>query len=361
VGLRNCDLPNRRPDGSLTTTPRIALDLNYLLTFYGNDAELEPQRLLGLVAALLNAQPALSSADIAAALANAQPFNAPPFTAAPFTTPPFQPDLGQQIEQVKLTLLPLSLEELSKLWSVFYQIPFALTMAFQASVVLIEPLNMAPRPALPVTRRIVAALPSAGLTIASVQAAGGANQPITAGSTIVIQGAGPLASVSAVQIVGYGADLTPAAVASGQISVVIPADVPAGARSLQAVQTAALGSPPTNRTAAVSNPLAFTLQPVIAITAGSASQITLSVQPTVRAGQRVTLLLNEATSPPPVAPASYTFQAPPPPADTGSLVFALSGVTKGLSYFVRIQVDGAESPLTLDPTSPQFGPTATLS
>src|SRR5271165_5220408 len=47
ASLRNCDLPTRRSDGTLVQRPRIALDLNYLFTFYGNDAELEPQRLLG--------------------------------------------------------------------------------------------------------------------------------------------------------------------------------------------------------------------------------------------------------------------------------------------------------------------------
>src|SRR5215813_4304466 len=31
---RNMDLPNRRGDGSLSSRPRAALDLHYLLTFY---------------------------------------------------------------------------------------------------------------------------------------------------------------------------------------------------------------------------------------------------------------------------------------------------------------------------------------
>ena len=33
----------------------------------------------------------------------------------------------------------MNLEELSKLWSVFFQTPYALSIAYQASVVLIEP------------------------------------------------------------------------------------------------------------------------------------------------------------------------------------------------------------------------------
>src|SRR4051812_41849924 len=42
---RNVDLPARNSDGQLITRPRVALDLHYLLTFYGDDTALEPQRL----------------------------------------------------------------------------------------------------------------------------------------------------------------------------------------------------------------------------------------------------------------------------------------------------------------------------
>ena len=46
-GARSADeLPARRGDGSLVRRPRQALDLRYLLTFYGDETSLEPQRLL---------------------------------------------------------------------------------------------------------------------------------------------------------------------------------------------------------------------------------------------------------------------------------------------------------------------------
>jgi hypothetical protein len=44
-----------------------------------------------------------------------------------------------QIENVKLTPISLSLEELSNLWSVFFQVPYALSVAYEAAAVLIEP------------------------------------------------------------------------------------------------------------------------------------------------------------------------------------------------------------------------------
>ena len=60
-------------------------------------------------------------------------------------------------------------------------------------------------------------------------------------------------------------------------------------------------------------------------------------------------------------PASFSFLTNPEvaAADTGSLQFALSGVGSG-DYFVRIQVDGAESVIDLDPASVHFGPKVTL-
>ena len=49
AALRNADLPTRRDDGSLMQRPNVALDLYYLLTFFGDDSRLEPQRMLGSV------------------------------------------------------------------------------------------------------------------------------------------------------------------------------------------------------------------------------------------------------------------------------------------------------------------------
>ena len=60
AALRNEELPTRRADGSLARRPQAALDLYYLLTFYGDENEQEPQRLLGTAVSTLNARPILS-------------------------------------------------------------------------------------------------------------------------------------------------------------------------------------------------------------------------------------------------------------------------------------------------------------
>ncbi len=61
---RNADLPTRRADNTLLRRPQAALDLHYLLTFYGEDATLDQQRLLGATALYLHANPVLARTDI---------------------------------------------------------------------------------------------------------------------------------------------------------------------------------------------------------------------------------------------------------------------------------------------------------
>jgi len=138
AALRNNDLPTRSTHGDLTKRPTVALDLHYLLAFYGDERDLEPQRMLGAAVRDIHAKPVLMRQMIENAIASE------PFLAAS--------NLAEAIEQIKFTPLPLSLEELSKIWSVFFQTSYALTIAYQASVVLIESEENA-QAALPVLRR----------------------------------------------------------------------------------------------------------------------------------------------------------------------------------------------------------------
>ena len=72
---------------------------------------LEPQRLLGAVVTALHAQPLLSADNINSA---ASSFG---FLAGS--------GLDSQIERVRFTPTGLSLEEFSKLWSVFFQVEYS--------------------------------------------------------------------------------------------------------------------------------------------------------------------------------------------------------------------------------------------
>src|ERR1700744_2485579 len=65
--FRNCDLPTRRSDGTLAQRPQAAYDLHYLMTFHGDDTQLQPQRLLGAVVTTLHSQPLLLNDSISSA------------------------------------------------------------------------------------------------------------------------------------------------------------------------------------------------------------------------------------------------------------------------------------------------------
>src|SRR5215475_3091530 len=132
----NFDLPTRRSEGDLVQRPQIALDLHYLLSFYGDDLSLEPQRLLGSTVAFLHTQPLITRAQIEAAIGD----SSKTFLA--------QSDLAEQVELVRFTPITIALEELSRLCSVLLQVQYVLSVAYKASVVLVER-QLTPQPVLP--------------------------------------------------------------------------------------------------------------------------------------------------------------------------------------------------------------------
>jgi hypothetical protein len=189
----------------------------------------------------------------------------------------------------------------------------------------------------------------------------GALQPITAGSTVLIQGTNLRNTGLSVLIAGYSTALTPTIVSDTVLSVALPTDVPAGVRSLQIAQSVMLGVPAVAHTGSLSNAQGFVLIPVISVpVTGSSTQVVINLQPTALAGQTAVLLLNEATSPPPVSPAAYSFSLGPLSADSSTITFPITGVTTGITYFVRIQIDGAQSALNLDSSSSTYGPTVAI-
>jgi hypothetical protein len=145
---RNNDLPTRRPDGTLVQRPQVAIDLHYLLSFYGVEADLEPQRLLGSTIRTLHAKPVLTRQEIQNTVNTISFLN--------------DSDLAEEVESVKFTPIPLNLEELSKLWSVFFQTPYVLSVAYEASVVLIST-EQRPVMAQPVREPVIRVRPSVAL------------------------------------------------------------------------------------------------------------------------------------------------------------------------------------------------------
>jgi len=138
AALRNADLPSRGFNGTLVKRPCAALELHYLLSFYGSETELQPQRMLGAVVRDLHAHPFLTRQMVQDGIAGYSVLAGS--------------NLHEAVEQVRFSPLSLALEDQSKLWSVFFQTPHAVSVAYQASVVLIESDEAAQR-ALPVLKR----------------------------------------------------------------------------------------------------------------------------------------------------------------------------------------------------------------
>jgi len=370
---RNTDLPTRDPGGRLVQRPQAALDLHYLLSFYGNEAQMEPQRLLGSVVRLLHVQPALTRQMIRDTIADPSYS----FLAAS--------DLADAIELVRFTPMAMSLEDLSKLWSVFFQVPYTLSVVYQASVVLIEP-EITPRQALPVRERNVSVMPFRQPVIEQVVPAAGPGEPILAGSTIALQGRCLRGDVTRVRVGGIELTPAPADLSDTRIIVPLPAGLLAGVQAAQVIHLWLIGTPPTPHHGVESNVAPFVLQPVIRQVGGGyqitltnvvtaadgtrSADVSVTLDPAVGRRQRVMLLLNEFNPPADRSAFAYSFAAPsrdrpgePERADT--IVIPVRGVAPG-QYLVRVQVDGAQSPLEVDTTagSPTFGqfvrPTLTI-
>ena len=347
--LRNSDLPTRSNDGRLQQKPQVALDLHYLIVFYGDDTELEVQRMLGAVMSSLHAQPVLGKVQIQNALDALTLLGKTYLDGS---------DLAEAIEQVKLTPVSLSLEENSKLWSVLLQTRHALSVAYQASVVLIESEDT-PQQALPVSERGVTGIPFNQPLIEQIRVLNDKDevlpihQAIEAGAALLIKGKRLQGRITRVFI--DDKEMTGASIADSEIRLKLPdptdpgtSPLRAGIKSLQVVHSIMLNEPPVEHDFSSSNVFPFTLRPTIATVAMQGAAIQIQFIPRVGKSQRVFLILNELNNP---KPKSYRLNAPKdngvtdPVTETDVIDFPIAGIVGSGTYLVRVQVDGAESML----------------
>lgn len=369
--LQNIDATAFRSKGN-PTRRQMALDLYYMLSFYGNDAELEPQRLLGSVVRTLND------------LRYIKPEMIRDTEADPTFTFLRNSNVSDQIQQVNIIPMDLSLEDLSKAWSVFFQTPYLLSVVYKLTVVTIEGEESVKR-ALPVRGRNLGGMVPFPIQplIEQVVSQIGKFEPILIESTLLIQGKNLKSSVVLVRI--GEVEVTPSEVSDTQIVLplsILPRDALfAGVQSLQVIHQLSpglkvpsnngggrvrLGQPPATQSAlsrgVESNVAPFVLCPTItAITVSNvqgkgdepySADITLQVDLNVGKRQRIVLALNEWSIDNPTA---YLFDAAPRQADTHSITVPVQNIKPG-EYLLRLQVDGAESQLKVDtePNSPTF-------
>lgn len=367
---RNADLPTRGPEGTLLRRPQAALDLYYLLTFYGTDATLDQQRLLGAVVRQLHAFPVLSRDSVVAAVsyASATQNGVPPYLTGS--------DLADQIDVVRFTPVNYSLEELSKLWSVFLKTDYVLSVAYAASVVLIETDDLPPASALPVLKPCLKAVPFSLTVIESVQPQNVQLSPPAQGQiTLIGQN---LDTADAVTFLTPGiTDPIPGTIVSSsadqtQLVVELPDGLRPGINGVTLTRFSSLPSPPgaSGRVIAQSNTSAFVLQPaVLSLTVSGPEQVSAVISPETGPSQKVTLVLNQIDPSPPGAPLAFELTgspSSPPGALDFNTSFSLVGSTDTVSvpagsYLARIRVDAAESRLETGASGGFAGPIVTIS
>ncbi|HEY7430131.1 MAG TPA: DUF4255 domain-containing protein [Streptosporangiaceae bacterium] len=329
------DLPTRRPDGSLVQRPVAALDLQYLITCHGQDASLDPQRLVGRVVTALSVNPVLTRDVVAAALDLYAGDTETSFLA--------ESDLADQVELVKLSPFTLSLEELSKLWAVFGT-PYLLSLTYLATVVLIEA-EVSPRTSLPVRQPSITIAAAGAPRLESV-GTDPPEEPVLPGTTLVLRGSGLLGAATQVRV--GPATLAPAAgPGAAELRAVVTDAVPAGIHTVQVTHTspAGPGGVPPARTAATSNTLPLLLRPVVAVAGITADAVTLSVRPPLAAGQRATVLLSRLADGAPEDPGDLAVSLPAVAASAApqsSVELQREGIPDG-DWLVRLRVDGVDS------------------
>jgi hypothetical protein len=271
--------------------------------------------------------------------------------------------LADQVQQINISLNDLSLDDLSKVWSTFFQTPYVLSIVYKVLVVLIEGQEPSKR-ALPIRRTGFGGMvpfpyqPMVDQVVSRL----GYLDPILTNSTLHIRGRNLKSDVTKVRI--GEVEITPTEISDQQLIVSLAMAAPeflrSGVQSLQVVHniprsTADNLAVPPNYHNIESNVLPFVLHPTISPEAiasdirensdGSRSaEIRVEVNLTVGMKQRVVLALNEIGSQNPV---SYLFDAAKRQSDTNVITIPVERIKSG-EYLLRLMVDGAESQLNID-------------
>ncbi len=339
----NADMPGRQRRGEMVKRNQIGIDLFYVITFYGNDNELEPQRLLGSTLRILEDRSLLSSQIIRETIAD---------PAFPYLA---DSDLADQIEMIRAEFLSISTDELSKIWSVFFQTSYALSVVYKVTVVLIEgeePLHRA----LPVKTKHFTLLPhyrEQQPMIQQVMAHTGRYQPILGNSTLLIRGQKLATPETQVRI---GEQLfNPTTIRPTEIRLPL-SSVPCNAlkAGVQALQVGRYSETNDRIPLVESNVFPFVLRPTIVDIAtvnleelddeSYSGEIAVTLDVMTAPQQRAILLLNHQDAD---RNKNYLFNAQPRDLDSHTISFLVKDIQPG-DYLVRVQIDGAESVLQID-------------
>lgn len=340
AALRAYDLPTRRSSGELAARPTIALDLHYLVTFFGDEPTLVPQRLLGTVMSTLHASSVLSRDQIAAALPSPDPLSGS--------------ELESQPELVKLEVETMGTEDLLRLWSTLLQSKYALSVAYRVSTVLIEE-PLAPVSATPVEEPRVHVVPMTVPRIESIAVDGVPAAPVTVERMLRVEGSSLAARPP--EIWFGGASTGSYEVENWGLRVTPPSDVRAGTVEVRVVHPFVVGDSPRDDEQS-SNPVSIYLRPVIdQVPSVAAGVLSVDVIPPLYLDQTVVVAL-ESTTTDEVTRVLVDMDAarslaglPEGTASLGTVMVTLPALAAG-TYRVRLEADGARNAAKADGSVP---------
>ena len=321
---RNMNIPSQVATGE-TGNPPLALTLHYLLTAFGKDNDTTlpfGHHLLAKAMSILYDHALLGPDEIRSA------------TSATFPGS----DLDKQIERVRITLQPMSLEEISKLWTGLVT-QYRLSVGYEVSVMLIDS-TQAKKTPLPVLTRGVKAPASLIPPFPALDQIQFPNSQTSAllGDSLILTG-NNLDGTSVGLVFNHPLWSAPVEIppqpggTATQVTVIIPnspANWPAGFYTVSLMVQR-----PTETYRRTTNQLSFGLAPKITIapptSAGPNITYTVTCSPEVRPEQYAALLLGD-----------QEIVAQPHTTQTASLSFQAQNLSTG-KYFVRLRVDGVDS------------------
>jgi len=344
--LPNANWRNLNPPGVLRSgengTPPLALNLYYLFTAFGVDnSEILSQRILTTAMSVLHDRPLLDTSDLQSALPGIDP--------------------GDQIERIRFTPQPLSLEEISKLWTAL-QTQYRLSTTYLATVALIDSQQPAKSP-LPVLARGkgdlgVYSVPSPSPELFDIVPAGSLPS-VQLGTSVMLEGenlaGGGIVARFSNSLLAAPIEIAPSSGSDDSaLNVPLPNLAAAMAAWVPGIYTVSLvvRRPPLPNW--ITNEIAFGLAPAITLNTTTASpgtvSLTVTCAPRIDSRQRALLLFGDQQ----IAPQTMTN-----PADTTkptSLTFQVPGVVASATpYPVRLRVDGVDSmPFVATGSPPKF-------
>jgi len=347
AGWRNDPIPSTTKPGE-TGYPPLAVNLYYLITPFDDGPSSDDHVVLGKAMRALHDNPVLDPALIQRAIPNN--------------------DLANQIERIRIVPQPLTIDEMSKLWTMF-QAPYRVSAAYMATVVLIDS-QRAPKTPLPVLSR--------SKDDRGPEALGNIQSPFPQLETIEYQTTlqfaarlGESFAVTGSRLNGTKATLNlrhpirkvPAALvadpggSSTRLNFTLPPDTEGAAKDWPAgnyvasavIENGADTAPPTNDIALTLAPRFTITPPAQAVDGDGNATFQVHTRPPLFFGQGVYLLVGDRAIQPlsPFGPGS----SDPPPPPVSDLTFVMPNAVPG-KFFVRLRIDGADSLLVQPGVSP---------